>query len=125
MIETGRCSRPFLLSKPSQPVIPNMKTLPADVTPYQRTKEFSETTIPSGLLREHSTKVGTWGRICVLEGRLSYEVPGPPTETRTLTPGTNGIVEPEILHHVRPMGRVRFFVEFLKTPPDEGANNSA
>ncbi len=92
------------------------RSLPSDVEPYQRTKEFTETTIPAGLLREHSTKKGTWGRICVLEGKLSYEILGPVVESRILSPGDDGVVEPEVLHQVTPLGAVRFFVEFLKKP---------
>lgn len=44
--------------------------LPADVQPYARTAEFTEATVPAGLLRAHTTKTGAWGLIRVLEGRL-------------------------------------------------------
>jgi len=92
------------------------RIFPTDVEPYQRTAEFTETTIPAGLLREHSTRGGVWGRICVLEGKLSYEILGPVAETQVLSPGTDGMIEPEMLHQVRPLGSVRFFVEFLRRP---------
>lgn len=93
-----------------------MKSLPANVTAYQRTKEFSETTIPAGLLRRHNTKAGVWGRICVLEGSLTYRILEPDLEQHVLAPGRDGVVEPQVFHEVEPIGAVRFFVEFLRRP---------
>ena len=31
-----------------------------------------------------------------------------------LTPGVDGIIVPEVLHHVTPLGLVRFYVEFYR-----------
>jgi tellurite resistance-related uncharacterized protein len=93
-----------------------MKTLPPDVSGYKKTPEFTETSVPAGLLREHSTKENVWGRICVLEGELEYEILEPERETHLLSPGHDGVVEPTMLHHVKPLGKVRFFVEFLRAP---------
>ena len=45
-----------------------MKTLPANVKPYQRTNIFTRETIPAGLLRDHQLKTGTWGKIQVSKG---------------------------------------------------------
>ena len=91
-----------------------MKTLPPDVVPYQRTREFSETTVPTGLTRRHTTKAGVWGRIRVLEGSLRYRILEPEAAEYVLTPECEGVVEPEIAHEVEPLGPVRFFVEFLR-----------
>ena len=92
--------------------------LPPDVVPYARTAEFTESTIPPGLLRSHTTKAGAWGLIHVLEGRLAYRITDPrrpPSET-VLSPGeAPGVVEPTVLHEVEPLGGVRFYVEFLRT----------
>jgi tellurite resistance-related uncharacterized protein len=80
----------------------------------RRTDVFTETTIPPGLLRNHQTRDGVWGRIVVLEGALRYTVLEPTaTETR-LVPGRAGIVEPTVPHQVAPIGPVRFYVEFLR-----------
>ena len=38
------------------------------------------------------------------------------TRTFDLAPGTDGIVLPEVPHHVVPVGAVRFHVEFLRVP---------
>ena len=92
---------------------------PDDVVAYRRTPEFDATTTPAGLLSEHNTKAGVWGRIQVMEGALLYRVTDPRREAseRLLTPeGWAGVVEPQIKHHVALTGPVRFYVEFLKAP---------
>ncbi len=94
--------------------------LPPDVTPYRRTAEFTEATVPRGLLRAHTTKVGAWGVIHVMEGRLAYRIIDPrrPGSDTVLTPDTPpGVVEPTILHEVEPLGPVRFYVEFHRREP--------
>lgn len=93
--------------------------LPDDVVAYRRTPEFDATTTLLGLLSEHNTKAGAWGRIRVLEGALLYRVTDPRREAadRLLTPDEPpGVVEPEIKHHIALVGPVRFYVEFLKAP---------
>jgi hypothetical protein len=50
-------------------------------------------------------------KIQVLDGRLRYRVDACQVDT-LLTPGIPGIVVPEVLHHVEPLGPVRFFVAF-------------
>ena len=90
-----------------------MKTLPSGLTPYKRTPTFTEGIIPKGLLKAHSTKAGTWGRIVIEAGALWYRISDPPEAVR-LVPGVDGIVEPEALHEVEADGEVRFFVEFLR-----------
>jgi tellurite resistance-related uncharacterized protein len=93
-----------------------MKQLPPDVVPYHRTAEFTESTVPRGLLRRHTTKPGVWGRICVLEGSLRYRILEPVQEEQLLSAERYGVVEPEVHHEVEPVGRVRFYVEFLRAP---------
>jgi tellurite resistance-related uncharacterized protein len=92
-----------------------VKLLPANVVPYQRTREFSEATVPDALRRRHTTKPGVWGRICVLEGSLRYRILEPVREEHLLSAELHGIVEPEIAHEVEPLGAVRFYVEFLRS----------
>lgn len=93
-----------------------MKSLPADVRPYQRTPEFNEATIPVGLLRDHATKQGVWGVIHVLDGELEYHILQPIEERHVLRPGMEGIVEPAMKHQVSAPGAVRFYVEFHAKP---------
>lgn len=93
-------------------------SLPDGLECYKRTPDFTEATVPPGLLKDHSTKEGTWGLIHVTSGSLGYVVTDPrrPSSERLLTRDTPpGVVEPTMLHHVEPLGAVSFFVEFYRT----------
>jgi len=89
-----------------------MKTVPASVLPYKRTPDFTEHTVPAGLLRSHNTKEGVWGKIVVLEGSLLYRILQPTIEEVLLTPETHGVVEPTVKCEVVPFPEVRFCVDF-------------
>ena len=91
--------------------------VPDDAIPYRRTPTFDADTTPEGLRNEHSTKVGVWGQIHVVEGSLRYCVTDPRREASelVLTPADPpGVVEPGIVHRVAITGPVRFYVQFLK-----------
>ena len=91
-----------------------MKSIPSHCQPYKQTPTFSETSVPAGLLKAHQTKAGTWGKIVVLEGSLLYRILEPEIEEHILETDKVGIVEPENLHEVEPLGPVSFYVEFYK-----------
>lgn len=91
-----------------------MKNLPANVVHYKTTPLFDQNSVPAGLRRNHTTAAGVWGRIVVHEGSLRYLIEEPETEEHLLAPGTAGIVEPGIPHHVAIEGPVRFCVEFYR-----------
>lgn len=91
-----------------------VKTLPSHVVSYQRTREFTQDSIPDGLRRRHTTKRGVWGQIRVLEGALRYRILEPQPEEHILSPERGGVVEPEVPHEVEPLGLVRFYVEFFR-----------
>lgn len=96
-----------------------MKSLPDGVQPYRRTPLFTEATVPAGLLKAHTTKADTWGRIVVLEGRLRYRILVPAVEEILLTPERFGVVEPQVPHQVSPDGQVQFYVEFYRASAPE------
>lgn len=91
-----------------------MKDLPVSVTSYKKTPEFTNETVPKGLLKSHQTKEGTWGKIVILEGKLRYRILEPEMEEIQLSPEKFGIVEPTILHEVKPLTQVKFYVEFYR-----------
>lgn len=93
-----------------------MKDIPETLEPYKKTPEFSEGSIPAGLLKSHQTKEGTWGKINVSKGKLLYRILEPEIEEVILTPEKYGVVEPTVLHEVAPIGQVSFHVEFFRTP---------
>lgn len=84
---------------------------PSTLIPYNRTDEFDQDSIPESLLRTHSTKQGVWAMIRVLEGTLILTTGD---EEEELHPKNPGFVEPQVEHHVKPEGDVRFFVEFYR-----------
>jgi tellurite resistance-related uncharacterized protein len=117
-----------------------MPKLPLDVVQYSQLpsgdRVFTATTIPKGLLHQHSTKRGSWGVIRVSQGQLEYQIHNAdandddtanaqaaaepvPSSIRTFILHSKrlGIIEPTILHQVRPLtDDVEFVVEFHKLP---------
>ena len=104
--------------RPAAPVPPATR-LPENLESFSRTATFTQDTVPAGLRKDHITKAGSWGLIHIEEGALCYRVTDPRRVATTLelTPDTaRGVIEPTILHHVEPVGPVRFYVEFLREP---------
>lgn len=91
-----------------------MQSIPEKCVSYKRTPVFNEASIPTGLLKAHKTKVGTWGKIVVLDGELLYRILEPTIREHLLDPDHPGVVEPQVLHEVEPKGRVSFYVDFHK-----------
>ena len=91
-----------------------MKEIPQSLKPYKKTQVFTESSIPQGLLNNHNTKEGVWGKINVLEGELVYTIQSNPQEVVLLNSQCFGVVEPTVLHNVKPKGTVKFYIEFYK-----------
>lgn len=92
--------------------------LPPGLEAYRRTNTFSEQSVPAGLLKAHSTKAGIWGLIHVSEGELLYTVEDERrtrSERRLRAGSQPGVVEPTILHSIKPLGPVLFCVQFFRT----------
>lgn len=84
---------------------------PEGLAPYKRSAEFTETSVPAALLRNHSTKAGVWARVHIIEGRLRFRDAVTGSE-RVLEQGSHPVIFPQRLHEVEPLGAVRFFIEF-------------
>tara|TARA_B110000014_G_C19739301_1_gene385710 strand:- start:244 stop:519 length:276 start_codon:yes stop_codon:yes gene_type:complete len=91
-----------------------MKNIPSNVSPYKKTPVFTENTVPAGLLNDHNTKEGVWGKIVIESGLLEYTIQEPEYEIIQLSPNKHGVVEPLIKHHIKPLGPVNFYVEFYR-----------
>ncbi|MEZ5563256.1 MAG: DUF1971 domain-containing protein [Gammaproteobacteria bacterium] len=91
-----------------------MKSIPDNAVAYRRTAEFNEENVPEIWLRPHSTKRGRWAKIIVLDGRLGYVMNGTPPEEVSLDPEHHGVVEPGVGHFIKPLGKVRFYLEFYR-----------
>lgn len=94
---------------------PGRALLPDGVRAYRRTPVFDQETMPAALRRKHNTRVGVWGLITVVEGRLRLTLLDNGAET-VLDAAAPGLVVPEQPHRVEPLGKVRFFIEFCAVP---------
>jgi tellurite resistance-related uncharacterized protein len=91
-----------------------MKILPENLEPYKQTPDFTDLSVPSGLLQGHRTKAGVWGKIILIEGTLTYRILEPGVEEITLSTELDGVIEPSIKHGVIPQGGARFYVQFYR-----------
>ena len=91
-----------------------MKPLPNEIVAYKKTPEFTQETVPAGLLKNHQTKEGVWGEIIIISSKLQYTISEPVSETVILTSEKSGVVEPKVLHYITPLGNVRFYIEFSR-----------
>lgn len=92
--------------------------LPDGVTAYKRTATFDQSSVPAGLLQDHSTKEGAWGVLRLESGRLRYVVTDPRRQpfVVVVTPDTREIViETAVVHYVELLAPVEFHVEFYRT----------
>lgn len=87
---------------------------PENLTSFQRTPEFDEHSVPKGLLTNHATKAGVWGKIILLEGSLLYRPEILHGKAQTLTPQHQGIIVPEMKHEVQPNGPACFYIELYR-----------
>lgn len=94
----------------------DMPEIPERVEVYKTTREYTEATIPEGMLRDHRTRAGTWGRIVIREGKLLYSLAEPRGSGWILRPGIDGAIAPGVAHWIAPHGKVRFVIEFLRAP---------
>ena len=95
-----------------------MKALPGHLKRYKTSPVFDQVSVPRALLDVHRLKEGTWGRIVVESGELEYEIIEG-SRKWILAPNRFGVVEPQVPHRVRPVGAVRFWVEFFGVPGPE------
>jgi tellurite methyltransferase len=113
--------RSGMIGKPLNCVRCDNFELPDHFIPYKRTTEFNEESVPAALRKDHSTKTGVWAKITVTRGKLLYRIPALGKETE-LSVDRLGIVLPEVLHNVEPLGSASFFVEFYKAPERDVQN---
>mmetsp|Transcript_6855 Transcript_6855/g.14864 ORF Transcript_6855/g.14864 Transcript_6855/m.14864 type:complete len:164 (-) Transcript_6855:301-792(-) len=81
-----------------------MPRMPSNAVKYTQVPKpsttFKASTIPSGLLKQHTTKKGTWGIIRVSSGQLEYTIIEPRKSVHVLDKDHLGVIEPKMLHQV-------------------------
>jgi tellurite resistance-related uncharacterized protein len=87
--------------------------LPEDLRWVRRSVEWSEHTVPGGLLRSHRLAEGTWGLLGVLSGRLGFRAATDPPIDEVLVAGATQAIPPGVAHEVRLIGPTRFGIDFF------------
>ncbi len=87
--------------------------LPPGVQKYAESALFTDASVPAKLTSRHNTKAGTWGRICVISGKLKYIITDEEHEPQILTLSQAGVIVPEQYHRVETIGPVEFKIEFF------------
>ncbi|MCU1346054.1 MAG: hypothetical protein JWL70_2320 [Acidimicrobiia bacterium] len=90
--------------------------MPSGLILARTTPEFTEHTVPAGLLAAHRVAAGTWGRLRVVEGTVRFVFEDDPEAARELLAGDGVDIPPTVLHRVEPGPGSRFFVEFYVAP---------
>ncbi|MCD5375398.1 DUF1971 domain-containing protein [Candidatus Gracilibacteria bacterium] len=96
--------------------------IPKTYYKYKEMPIWENDTIAPGLLKIHNTKIGVYGKINVMLGELEYTVydgeDGNEVSTTILTPSNPGIAKPQEWHKIKPLGKMKMFVEFYKEKPE-------
>jgi tellurite resistance-related uncharacterized protein len=80
--------------------------------------------MPVGLLRAHRIARGMWGRIVVRHGRLNFRARTEPALEIVVSPDSIQAIPPGVEHEVRPLGPVRFSIDFLSIPEGDPGNEA-
>lgn len=105
----GRSGR---LGKPLECSPCDRAELPANLRMVRTSPEWNEHSLPAGLRRSHRLSHGTWGRIHVHDGHLQFSMASEPPLQDELVRGEEQAIPPEMEHEVRPVGSVRFSLDF-------------
>ena len=86
--------------------------MPAGLVHVRKTPEFSDTTVPAGLLASHRLAPDVWGRLRISAGALRFVFEADPADARELSAGYHVDIPPDVAHHMEPRPGARFVAEF-------------
>ncbi|MFS9239645.1 SAM-dependent methyltransferase TehB [Streptococcus australis] len=97
--------------------------MPEKLIAYKRMPLWTKDTMPEAVQRKHNTKVGTWGKITVLKGKLKFvELTEDEEEvaSHVFEAGAdNPMAQPQAWHRVEALtDDVEWFLEFYCEPKD-------
>ena len=95
---------------------PRPSCLPPEVEPYRTIGPFDAETLPAGLRRTHSLKEGSWGRIDLLSGELTFTWEDDQGGEERLCAPAELVVPPQAAHHVEPAGQIELTITFYRKP---------
>lgn len=97
--------------------------MPEKLIAYKRMPLWTKDTMPEAVQRRHNTKVGTWGKITVLKGKLKFvelTEDGEEVASHVFEAGAdNPMAQPQAWHRVEALtDDVEWFLEFYCEPKD-------
>ena len=97
--------------------------MPEKLIAYKRMPLWTKDTMPEAVQRKHNTKVGTWGKITVLKGKLKFvelTEDGEEVASHVFEAGAdNPMAQPQAWHRVEALtDDVVWFLEFYCEPKD-------
>ena len=97
--------------------------MPEKLIAYKRMPLWTKDTMPEAVQRKHNTKVGTWGKITVLKGKLKFvelTEDGEEVASHIFEAGAdNPMAQPQAWHRVEALtDDVECFLEFYCEPKD-------
>ena len=97
--------------------------MPEKLIAYKRLPLWTKDTMPEAVQRKHNTKIGTWGKITVLKGKLKFvelTENGEEVASHVFEAGAdNPMVQPQAWHRVEALtDDVEWFLEFYCEPKD-------
>lgn len=97
--------------------------MPEKLIAYKRMPLWTKDTMPEAVQRKHNTKVGTWGKITVLKGKLKFielTEDGEEVVSHVFEAGAdNPMAQPQAWHRVEALtDDVEWFLEFYCEPKD-------
>jgi len=99
------------------------KRMPKKLIAYKRMPLWTKDTMPEAVQRKHNTKIGTWGKITVLKGKLKFvelTEDGEEVASHVFEAGAdNPMAQPQAWHRVEALtDDVEWFLEFYCEPKD-------
>ena len=97
--------------------------MPEKLIAYKRMPLWTKETMPEAVQRKHNTKIGTWGKITVLKGKLKFielTEDGEEVASHVFEAGAdNPMAQPQAWHRVEALtDDVEWFLEFYCEPKD-------
>ena len=97
--------------------------MPEKLIAYKRMPLWTKDTMPEAVQRKHNTKIGTWGKITVLKGKLKFvelTEDGDEVASHVFEAGAdNPMAQPQAWHRVEALtDDVEWFLEFYCEPKD-------
>lgn len=93
--------------------------MPEGLRLAQTSPHWDQHSLPRGLRSAHVLATGTWGRLHLEEGDLSFRAATTPPIDHVLHAGAVQEIPPGIEHEIEPHGHVRLFIEFFHVVHDD------